>query len=64
MKCPKCKGTMNRMGIFRNEVTLNVDEDGIPQYFENEVEDFRALYFPDEVFWECEDCEYKKAIEK
>lgn len=63
--CPKCKeGVMNRLGIFRNEVTLNIDENNIPQYFNDEVEEFRALYSPDETFWQCENCEYKEKIEE
>lgn len=62
-ECPKCKELMHRMGIFRNEVILNINKDNIPQYFDDEVEDFRALYSPDEVFWECEECEYKEKVE-
>ncbi len=62
-ECPKCKkGIINRYGIFRNEVTLNVNEDGSPEYFDDEVSEFRNINLAEEIFWKCDLCDYKKEI--
>ena len=64
-KCPKCKeeNTLHLMGIWSNEVKLNVNKDGSPEYFEDELEDYKIIKgYPDEMFWECEECEFKKEV--
>lgn len=55
-------------GRFVSEVTLNLDSNGCPQYFQNELDSANyGIVCNDnlsEIFWECEDCNYtsKKEI--
>jgi hypothetical protein len=63
--CPKCKAesALHRMGIWRNEVKLNVNEEGSPEYFEDELTDYKIISGEaDEYFWECEECDYIEKI--
>ena len=62
MKCPICKEEMYKRGLFTNEVELTIDEEyNTPQYFEDEVEDYRALgNHPDKTWYECFECEIRK----
>ena len=59
-ECPKCKELMSLKGKFTNEVILNVNEYGEPDYFEEEVEEYRSLKYPDKIFWRCGICDYEK----
>lgn len=63
--CPKCKRkqSMSCKGLWTNKVILNINEDGHPQYFQEEIEEYQTLSsYPEEKFWECEDCSYKEEI--
>ena len=46
---------MNRMGRYTRTVELNIDEYDVPQFFEEELEEFKYLGWPDKIFWMC-DC--------
>jgi len=61
MECPICKEEMYKRGLFTNEVELTIDEEcNSPQYFEDEVEDYRALHQPDKTWYECFECGIRK----
>jgi len=59
MKCPICKQEMKRVGLWTNKVELQCNENGSPNFFEDEVEEFRAIGSPDEIFWKCFECSLK-----
>ncbi len=65
MECPFCKeGTLDKRGTYRNEVTISLNEDNCPEFFDDELEDYRSLGFTDEISWECDECGIKVIEEK
>jgi len=61
-ECPKCKGLMNKFGRYVNECELTLNEENRPQFFSDEIEHMSIIEEPEEIFWKCEDCDFKEEV--